>query len=213
MGVKISELNEATSAQNSDVLPIVQNEETKKISVETLGSQKVNKSGDTMTGDLNMGNNSVKLSTNGNIEWKEYGYGDKFRIIPDFNGSGSDNKLIIQSTIGDAGTDPSNWENIANLSANTGDLTIKGKLKSSNINTEKLYWGPSMSFTMQSGYHALVMLNNTDCLMIWMGGNVGSESITIARLSGTDAQVNSSGTTVTVYFSDNRNFTGNAIII
>ena len=41
MGVKISELNEATSAQNSDVLPIVQNEETKKISVETLGSQLV----------------------------------------------------------------------------------------------------------------------------------------------------------------------------
>lgn len=38
MGVKISELNEATSAQNSDVLPIVQNGETKKISVETLGN-------------------------------------------------------------------------------------------------------------------------------------------------------------------------------
>lgn len=34
MGVKISELNEATSAQNSDVLPIVQNGETKKISKE-----------------------------------------------------------------------------------------------------------------------------------------------------------------------------------
>ena len=52
MGVKISELNEATSAQNSDVLPIVQNGETKKVTVETLGSQKVNKSGDTLTGGL-----------------------------------------------------------------------------------------------------------------------------------------------------------------
>ena len=30
MGVKISELNEASSVQNSDVLPIVQNGETKK---------------------------------------------------------------------------------------------------------------------------------------------------------------------------------------
>lgn len=49
--------------------------------------------------------------------------------------------------------------------------------------------------------------------MIWMGGNVGSESITVARLSGTDAQATSSGTTVTVKFLDNRNFTGNAIII
>lgn len=34
MGVKISELNEASSVQNSDVLPIVQNGETKKVSKE-----------------------------------------------------------------------------------------------------------------------------------------------------------------------------------
>lgn len=56
MGVKISELSEASSVQNSDVLPIVQNGETKKIQVETLGSQKVNKSGDTLTGELNFQN-------------------------------------------------------------------------------------------------------------------------------------------------------------
>jgi hypothetical protein len=56
MGVKISELNEASSVQNSDVLPIVQNGETKKIQVETLGSQKVNKSGDTLTGSLYFNN-------------------------------------------------------------------------------------------------------------------------------------------------------------
>ena len=56
MGVKISELNEALSVQNSDVLPIVQNGETKKIPVEVLGSQKVNKSGDTLTGELNFQN-------------------------------------------------------------------------------------------------------------------------------------------------------------
>lgn len=58
MGVKISELNEASSVQNSNVLPIVQNGETKKIQVETLGSQKVNKSGDTLTGELNFNNKS-----------------------------------------------------------------------------------------------------------------------------------------------------------
>lgn len=56
MGVKISELNEALSVQNSDVLPIVQNGETKKVPVETLGSQKVNKTGDTLTGELNFQN-------------------------------------------------------------------------------------------------------------------------------------------------------------
>lgn len=38
MGVKISELTEAMAAQNTDVMPIVQNGETKKITVETLMS-------------------------------------------------------------------------------------------------------------------------------------------------------------------------------
>lgn len=56
MGVKISELNEALSVQNSDMLPIVQEGETKKIQVETLGSQKVNKTGDTLTGSLYFNN-------------------------------------------------------------------------------------------------------------------------------------------------------------
>lgn len=120
MGVKISELNEATSVQNSDVLPIVQNGETKKVPVETLGSQKVNKTGDTMTGNLDMQSNSVKFGTDGNIQWKEDGYGDKFRIIPDFNGFGSDNKLIIQSTTGEAGEDPQNWKDLVTIYADSG---------------------------------------------------------------------------------------------
>lgn len=59
MGVKISELNEASSVQNSDVLPIVQEGETKKIPVEILGSQKVNKTGDTLTGELLFENKDV----------------------------------------------------------------------------------------------------------------------------------------------------------
>lgn len=124
MGVKISELNEATSVQNSDVLPIVQNEETKKISVETLGSQKVNKSGDTMTGNLDMQSNSVKFGNNGNVLWKEDGYGDKFRIIPNFSGSGTNNKLIIQSTTGEVGTDPQNWKDLVTIHADSGQVDL-----------------------------------------------------------------------------------------
>lgn len=124
MGVKISELNEATSVQNSDVLPIVQNGETKKVPVETLGSQKVNKTGDTMTGNLDMQSNSVKFGTDGNIQWKEDGYGDKFRIIPNFTGAGSDNKLIFQSTNGDAGTDPQNWKDLVTIHADSGEIDL-----------------------------------------------------------------------------------------
>lgn len=56
MGVEISQLNETTTAQNSDVLPIVQNGETKKINTQNLMASKVNKSGDTLTGELNFNN-------------------------------------------------------------------------------------------------------------------------------------------------------------
>lgn len=125
MGVKISELNEATSAQNSDVLPIVQNGETKKISVETLGiANAVEKTGDTMTGNLDMQSNSVKFGNDGNILFKEDGYGDKFRIIPNFNGAGADNKLIIQSTTGEAGTDPQNWKDLVTIHADSGQVDL-----------------------------------------------------------------------------------------
>lgn len=86
----------------------------------------VEKAGDTMTGNLNLNDNSLKFSTNGNIEWKESGYGDKFRIISDFNGAGSDNKIKIQSTIGDAGTDPTNWKDLVVIHADTGDIDLIG---------------------------------------------------------------------------------------
>jgi hypothetical protein len=102
----------------------VQEGETKKIPVEVLGSQKVNKSGDIMTGDLNMQGNSVKFGTNGNILFKEDGYGDKFRIIPYFGGSGSDNTLILQSTTGEAGEDPQNWKDLVIIHADTGEINI-----------------------------------------------------------------------------------------
>lgn len=67
MGVKISELTQAMAAQDTDVLPIVQNGETKKITkenlfndteteIENLEGSKVNKTGDTLTGELNFNN-------------------------------------------------------------------------------------------------------------------------------------------------------------
>lgn len=84
----------------------------------------VEKTGDTMTGDLNMQSSSVKFGKNGNVLWKEDGYGDKFRIIPDFNGAGANNKLIIQSTTGEAGTDPQNWKNLVTIHADSGQVDL-----------------------------------------------------------------------------------------
>ena len=84
----------------------------------------VEKTGDTMTGNLDMQSNSVKFGNNGNILFKEDGYGDKFRIIPNFGGAGANNKLIIQSTTGEAGTDPQNWKDLVTIHADSGQVDL-----------------------------------------------------------------------------------------
>lgn len=79
----------------------------------------------------------------------------------------------------------------------------------------KQQWGRSMSFTMQVGQHALVMLNQTDCLMIWVAGLTESPYMSVVRVYGNEAQANfdASTNTVTITYQDNREFTGNAIIL
>lgn len=58
----------------------------------------VKKAGDTMTGTLGMGANT--------IYWKENGFGDKFGLTPYFSGTNDSNYLAFMSSVGEAGTDP-----------------------------------------------------------------------------------------------------------
>lgn len=58
----------------------------------------VKKAGDTMTGTLGMGANT--------IYWKENGFGDKFGLTPYFSGTNDNNYLAFMSSAGEAGTDP-----------------------------------------------------------------------------------------------------------
>lgn len=58
----------------------------------------VNRAGDTMTGTLGMGANT--------IYWKENGFGDKFGLTPYFSGANDNNYLAFMSSVGEAGTDP-----------------------------------------------------------------------------------------------------------
>lgn len=58
----------------------------------------VKKAGDTMTGTLGMGANT--------IYWKEDGFGDKFGLTPYFSGTNDSNYLAFMSSVGGAGTDP-----------------------------------------------------------------------------------------------------------
>lgn len=58
----------------------------------------IKKAGDTMTGTLGMGANT--------IYWKENGFGDKFGLTPYFSGTNDNNYLAFMSSVGEAGTDP-----------------------------------------------------------------------------------------------------------
>ena len=73
-------------------------------------------------GDIYFNNNSSS------IIWKENGYGDKFRIVPDFNGADDDNKLKIQGTVGGAGTDPTSYKDLMTISGKSGNVSVAGSL-------------------------------------------------------------------------------------
>ena len=64
----------------------------------TLDRRYLKKAGDTMTGTLGMGANT--------IYWKENGCGDKFGLTPYFSGTDDSNYLAFMSSVGAAGTDP-----------------------------------------------------------------------------------------------------------
>lgn len=64
----------------------------------TLDGRYLKKAGDTMTGTLGMGANT--------IYWKKNGYGDKFGLTPYFSGTDDSNYLAFMSSVGAAGTDP-----------------------------------------------------------------------------------------------------------
>lgn len=107
-------------------------EEKKMNNIENGIANAVEKTGDTMTGDLDMQSNSVKFGNNGNVLWKEPGYGNKFAIKADFSGADDNNKLKIQGAVGGAGTDP-NLIDLINISGKTGETTFAGDVSSPNF--------------------------------------------------------------------------------
>lgn len=111
------------------------------------------------SGDLDMQSNSVKFGNNGNILWKESGYGDKFAIKADFSGADDNNKLKIQGAVGGAGTDP-NLIDLINISGKTGATTFIGSVASPNfIGTTNGYtWDVATENTTDTW---LIVLNNS----------------------------------------------------
>lgn len=141
---KINEIIDALGVVDSSIDTI--NNDISDINA-SLGT-KVNKSGDTMTGTLKVPqlaancnydtNKGGAIQSNGNlnfmgssdsINWKEVGYGDKFRIVPSFGGADDSNILQIQGTVGGAGEDPTSYKNLITVSGKSGNADIAGSLK------------------------------------------------------------------------------------
>jgi len=149
-----------------------------------IQSDVVNKSGDVMTGELNMQGNSIRFGSGGNIFFKEDGYGDKFRILPNFSGSGSSNKLVIQSTVGGAGEDLQNWKDLVYIHADTGEINLIDILTCNRIQTNKidlnngafaprcfqLGWGTTFIANTEVGGHGLILVSNQALYMFWIAG-------------------------------------------
>lgn len=76
------------------------------------------------------GSNVFKL--NGQLLWKESGYGDKFAIKPQFNGTDDENYLAIFGAVGDAGTNP-DLEGLLTITGKSGHVWTKGNIVSSGL--------------------------------------------------------------------------------
>lgn len=80
------------------------------VSVKGLGSRAYDSTsylpsaGGTITGNINWNGSSGYTS---GLYWKENGYGDQFKIYPQFSGSDNANYLCIAAAVGGAGTSPS----------------------------------------------------------------------------------------------------------
>lgn len=145
---KINEIIDALETVDSSVDTINNDISDINTSLDT----KVNKSGDTMTGTLKVPqlaancnydtNKGGAIQSNGNlnfmgsgdsINWKEVGYGDKFRIVPSFGGADDSNNLLVQGTVGGAGEDPTNWKNLFAISAKSGNIASAGTLRAGSF--------------------------------------------------------------------------------
>ena len=81
---------------------------------------------------INYFRGKVTVETDGGIYWKENGYGDKFKIVPNFNGADDNNLLKIQGAVGGAGTDPT-LQDLVNITAKSGNVTVKGNVNAPNF--------------------------------------------------------------------------------
>lgn len=79
---------------------------------------------------------------------KENGYGDKFAVVPEFNGGDDGNKLRIQGAVGGAGTDPALYD-LMTISGKSGTIWTKGHIVNSSCRVNTVVGSWVRLFTMK----------------------------------------------------------------
>lgn len=104
-----------------------------------------------IAGNLEFMESSITGANIPGIYWKEYGYGDAFKIVPSFAGSGASNTLNIQASTGGAGVTPS-LSNIATISAETGGTKIYGTTPTFNLGSTTIDTSQSNNGVSSNAY-------------------------------------------------------------
>lgn len=140
---------------------------------------------------------AIHGGNNSNIYWKEYGYGDKFRIIPNFSGADDNNQLKVQGAVGDAGTDPSLYD-LMYITGKSGNLWVKGNITSANYKTLTLEGGSGNT----AGYRCIAATtasawNNYRAVLLVKSRHGGAGLLSFSISFGTDTNTLSGTPSVT----------------
>ena len=160
--------------------------------IKDLDDNKVNKSGDTLTGFLDFNNKD------------EYHAFRKARTINgvDYNanfGIGANQSARIEFQ-------DANENLLGNLEVRS-DGIYNGKTNQNLPEVARIYWGTSLKFKIKQ--HALVLVSQDDILFLWLAGN--PPSLNVKHVFGGGATATFDGSEVTVTYN-NRSFTGTALI-
>lgn len=159
--------------------------------IKDLDDNKVNKSGDTLTGGLLFENKD--------------GY-DAIRKTRTLNGTD------YQLTVGVGGNGSARMEYVSNNNA-LGSIEVRsngiwnGKTNRRLPECVQTGWGTSLTFKMTG--HALVFVSQDDIMLLWLAGN--PSGLNVKHIFGSGATATYNGSDVTVTYSG-KNFTGTALI-
>lgn len=122
--------------------------------------------------------------------WKESDYGDKFKLLCDFNGTDDSNKFKLMGAVGGAGTDPDLYD-LFTVSGKNGNAWLKGYLDIDNFITAK-----RGIFSMDTGNVGTPIGNS--CLIIKKANNTEAPNNGVVLEFG-----NSTSWTGQLYIGDN----------